>query len=312
MGRGVLFSLMALLLLSALFNIYETALRGQVMSDEGLQEAAAMAKVADKFANVKSNTIMLTANSAERAVDVRILPFDYNLGNNTVSFSTEIPARQEVIDDFLGGLNSLRIFLEDTNYSNEFDSIHTDINTLTPVDWGGTDRNVSFIALPQCMKFSILDQNTITLKFVCADYNYLSITRQDINISFTPANSFDAISCSFNSSPSCPDNDFNAQSPLPYMEIALGSSACPSCSLPQRARGHFDPAYESYVRIRCSDGNCSPVDVNLNEGIAINYGGPRIRLGLGLQLDSDIMELLFSDLNLAVSDIYFGIRRWRD
>ena len=144
-SKGLLFSLMVFLLLGSLMALRSASEHNQGALGAGLSESYAFRRVSDKYANVSKNLTDLTGNEAEKSVDQRILPFTYGLDGNAISVSFEVPVNSERVQNYIETLSAFRVFMEDTNYGKEYDSMRTDINTLNPVDWGGEDRIVSFV-----------------------------------------------------------------------------------------------------------------------------------------------------------------------
>jgi len=260
-GKGFLFSLMAFILVGSLIALHEVSLNQSSLLQDSINENNSFKKVSDKYANVKNNFVVLTENENEREIDQRILPFGYTYDSNSLSITSELPMRQSKIDVYLESLNAFRVFLEDVNYSQEFDSMNVDINTLIPVSWGGTSNNISYIIDPQCLKYSIIDSNQMTFEFVCADYNYMGIRRHDLNVAFKSVHDFNSLSCNFNGSATCFSDDFNSQSNIPYLNINLVDDECPNCNLGQTSiRGHFDPSQTSSVDVACTGATCTTPD----------------------------------------------------
>ena len=311
--RGILFSIMVFLLLASLLSLHTASLSHDNIYRSITNENNAFRKVADKFSNVKNNVIVLTTSEKEQEVDKRILPFSYSNDSNSIAIETGLPVRASEVDSYLSVLNAFRVFMEDTNYGNAFDSMHTDINTLLPQTWGGMDRNVSFLVEPQCTRFSILDENTLLLDSGCADFNYLSHRKQQIVLSLKNTHDFNSVACNFNGLGTCFNDDFNAQNSLPYLNVTLDAEECPSCFLAQpNIRGHFDPAMAGYIDVVCVGGGCTsePIGMDFSGATRIDFGGQRIDLNMLVEFDSDITGLGFNDANIGVDNRDFGIKRW--
>lgn len=312
-GKGVLFSLMIFILLGTLLALHQISFQQENILKEGISETNAFKKVSDKYANIKNNFMVLTTSAAEREVDQRILPFNYVIDSNSFDLNTSFPLRQTKIDSYLEILKAFELFLEDTNYSNEFDSMHIDINTLNPVSWGGNDTNISFIIQPQCLKYTIYDENLLEFDFVCDNYNYSTILRQDVNITLNSSHDFNSLACNFNGSATCFNNVFDPGDTNPYVNVTIFDSTCFNCQLSQTViRGHFDPGQTSNVTISCSGAGCITPDLNLNfsNKTTINFTGSVLEILVALDLNSGIDSLSFNDANISVENRYFGSKRW--
>ncbi|MFH1391219.1 MAG: hypothetical protein ABIH20_02815 [Candidatus Diapherotrites archaeon] len=312
MRKGVLFSIMILFLVGSLLSMYQISLK----QNSGLQEASstvnAFRKVSDKFSNIKNNFTTLTKNKQERLIDQRILPFNYLVDDNSFSIQTDLPLRAERIEAYLENLNAFRVFLEDTNYSKEFDSLNVDIDTLIPNSWGGSDRDISFEIQPQCLKYSILDSNKMMFEFVCADYNYMVIKKHDLNISLKSIHDFNSMVCNFNGSSTCFQDDYNAQQNTPYLNLNFNDSECPSCILTQTSvSGHFDPSQTSTINLSCSGAGCvSPqISIDFTDLTSIEFTGQAVELSYLLELDSNITSFDFADANILVENSIFNVKR---
>ena len=315
MQKGVFFTLMVFLLLMPLLALHTaTKLQGSSLST-AIAEADAFRAVSDKYSNIRRNASVLGTNTAESGIDMRILPFTYSVDANSFSLSTKLPVRQADVDSYLGIINGFRVFLEDTNYVNEFDSLRTDINTLTPAEWGGTDTDVSFVLRPQCVKYSILDSNTISFDSgnYCADYNYSSMRKQGITISLSSTHDFNALSCSFNGTSTCFADSFNPANPLPYINVALLDANCSKCALPQKTiSGHFDPAQASAMTLSCSGTGCvtPALQMDFTGKTTLAFSGQRLDITYVTGFPNDIDEFAFSDINFSVENTYFNAKRW--
>ena len=319
--KGVLFTLLAFILLLSVLSLHQLTEKRKNALESTVIESNAFGRVSDKYANIRNNFTVLGASEAERLVDERILPFNYSIDGKRFSISTTLPARQSQVNNFLETMNAFRVFIEDENYSNEFDSMRADLNTLLPTTWGGTDTNISFLVEPQCLKYSILDKNVQRLEFICEGYDYSAVKSQDVNIFLGVVHDFNfTVSCNFNNEPAsdCSDsnnlnNAFDPASTLPYLSIEIFDENCGSCTLNTATiRGHFDPAQESSVKMRCISPGCTMPDLDLNFAGAtiLEYGGELMSVSIAVDLNSAIEEFSFSDANISVENSYFGARVW--
>ncbi len=310
--KGILFSLMVLVLLGAILSLHYFSIRQDDILKETSSEANAFQRVSDKYANVKNNLKVLTTSEAEKDVDQRILPFEYDINGNRNEMSTELPSRQERTDAYLEILNAFRVFLEDSSFANEFDGLHSDVNIIVPESWGGTSKNVSFLLEPQCMKYSILDSNTLEFSVDCPENSYMEAVRQDINLTFRGVHDFNSIACSFNGSGLCFSSNYNSNNPLPYVSVDLNTADCYLCSLSQATiSGHFDPAQASTIIISCIGAGCTTPDLSLNFGgiTRMSYSGQRIDVNMGIDFNAAIESFSFNDANILIENRHFNAKR---
>ena len=119
--KGLLFTLMIFVLLAGLLSLSRVSVKRDSVLNSVLSESNAFVRASDKYSNISNQVVELAKNDAEREIDARILPFLYDIDGNIFSVSSEIPARQGRIDSYLENINAFRVFVEDANYSNEFD-----------------------------------------------------------------------------------------------------------------------------------------------------------------------------------------------
>src|SRR3989344_2244874 len=312
MRRGVLFSLMIFLLIMSILSLHSASQKNSVSLQEALTESAAFRKVSDKHSNVFNNFSRLSTNFTEKTIDERILPFSYEIDGNSLTIIADIPLAYGKIETYLSALNAYRVFLQDQNYQNEYDSLQVDINTLTPISWGGSDSNLSFTALPHCMKYYINDNNKQRFDFPCQGYTYASIVRQDINAALSAAHDFNSISCNFNGASLCFNQDFNSLDARPYLRIELLDANCTRCTLSQKIiRGHFDPSVQSSVYVSCVGLCSSPsLDMDFTNRPQYSFLGSPIKLRIKTDLNSAIEDFFFTDANILVQNPYFNASRW--
>ncbi|MCR4368402.1 MAG: hypothetical protein NUV67_00680, partial [archaeon] len=205
------------------------------------------------------------------------------------------------------------VFLEDKNYANAFDSLSVDVNIPTPQSWGGTDKNVSFDALPQCLRYSILDSNEMKLEFTCPDFNAMLVERQDLNFSLRTNHDFNALTCTINGASGCSYSDYNSQDSLPYFSVTFLDANCFNCALPSTVIGsHYDPLQENSVRMYCTGAACesSALDLNLSGGTThLRYAGQIMDAVIALEI-GEVESFSLADVNINVFNQTFGARRW--
>jgi len=136
MSKGVFFSVMMLMLITALLSLYTVAITKDNQINSNISEVNSFQRVSDKFANIKNNYIKLAISGNEKTIDQRIIPFVYDVNSQGININNKLPVRTTLIDSYLETMNAFKIFLEDANYSNEFDSLEVDINTIMSPLWG--------------------------------------------------------------------------------------------------------------------------------------------------------------------------------
>lgn len=312
--KGILFSVMVLLLLLALLSLHQTTRGTSYAVQDTESNINAYEKAADKYANIRHNSTVLSESSAEEQMNSRVLPFSYTIDSNRLGLALSLPTTTSV-ESYLEALNMFRVFSEDTNYNNEYDSLKVDINTLTPLSWGGSDTNVSLTVRPQCMKYSVLDDNSIALEFTCSNTDFRVVKRLDLNLMLDAGHDLNAVSCRFNGAANCPDNDYNSSNTLPYLSIQAIDANCLNCQLPQkRVRAHFNPIDENnFVQFKCVGASCTttPIDMNFASKALVRHNGSIIRVSIAMDFNSGIDSFELNDTNIAVENNYFGVKVWK-
>ncbi|MCR4369480.1 MAG: hypothetical protein NUV67_06265, partial [archaeon] len=113
MTRGVVFSLMVVLLLGATISLFLSSTDHSSEFSDAQSEMNAFRRVSDKYSNIQNNLSNLTLNEAEKQIDSRIIPFTYSSDANTFRIESSLPASKARIDYYLEALNSFGVFLED-------------------------------------------------------------------------------------------------------------------------------------------------------------------------------------------------------
>ncbi|GEM_PF-4791076 len=311
-SRGVLFSAMVLLLVLALLSLEHARLNSREWSQGSQNMLNAFAGAEGRFADLKSAIISLPQSAAAKQARAAALPFSYSFDSNALRVSSGLPVGDANATAYLESLNYLRIFGEQAG-PQQTGSQGIDINTPLPPSWGGTDRNLHFITRPQCLRYSILDDNSTVLDFACGGLDFNSVKRLDLNLTFSQNYGFTKTTCSFNGNSSCPDDNYNPSSGLPYLNLVFLDSACPDCELKKNPiRVHFNPAQNNSVELSCNGQNCDspPLTLTFTSKATLRFSGQRAGLSFGIDMNSAIDSFAFSDANLSVRDDYFGIRVW--
>ena len=322
MKKGVLFSLIVFILLSLLLTVVLLTQKQGNSSETALVDASVYKKVSDKYSNVASTSFVLGKAEAESLIDQRLLPFNYSIDENTFTTSFDLPISNSKVNNYLSSLNEFKIFITNDEYSNEYDSMLVDFNTLLSDSWGGNDLNLHFNIHPQCIDYKLTDLNEVSFSSECSDFNYFSIIRQDLNITLDSSHDFNAISCNFNGASSGPSNctgvfdkiTFDPADPRPYLHFEIFDSECPLCMLSQTIiSGHFDPLQESTATISCTGATCATpgLDLNFNKATTLHYTGAQIGTSIAFDFNHSVDLFEFNDVNVSVENSYFGTKRWR-
>ena len=313
MPKGVLFSVMVLMLITALLSLYAVAITKDNQINSNVSEVNSFQRVSDKFANIKNNYTKLAISGNEKTIDQRIIPFMYDVNSQGITINTKIPVRRTIMDSYLETMNVFKVFLEDTDYNNEFDSLEVDINTIMPPLWGGSYELISFLIKPQELLYSITDDNSLLFNFIGEDYNYFSMKKQEIEIIPYSGSDFNSVSCYFNGLTTCLNEDYNSNETLPYLRVFFNDSSCSNCSLSQNTiKGHFNPLQRSTIKLSCIGTTCISQDFDLNFSnlTKIQHNGSSAEINIFIDLNSTVEEFYFNDANILVKNESFGTKRW--
>ena len=311
--KGVLFSVMVLFLLLAVFGMQQSSSRAGYSISDAENSINAYSSACSKYANVRAAILQLPSGGDEKTMRERFLPFTYGIDSNRISLAFDFPARPDRVQSYLEVLNYYRVFTEDMNYGSEYDSMQTDINMPVPQSWGGSGRDISFRELPHCFEYSVTDYNTSAISFSCEGHDFNSVKRIDLNISLNNAHDFNSLSCTFNGVHSCPDNDYNSLNSNPYLNFSILDSECASCGIsPKRVRGHYSIGVQNNILLKCIGPSCtSPqMDLNFSQSAVFRYNGGRAAVSIAADLNSGIESFSSNDVNISVSNDAFGVEFW--
>jgi hypothetical protein len=311
--KGIIFTIMALVLIATIATLYMSEKEVEKGRREALIKNSSFNKVSSKYSDIKQSMLSLPLAGKEKENAERILPFNYGVDGNSFWVGFDLPDSSNKTQTYLETLNAAKIFLD-----NEWRSEGVAINASFPLpySWGATNSSVSFLVMPQCMKFLLKDENNVSFEFKCQDYEISNAKKIDINISLKPGLDFNSMDCKINDYLSCNQNyDYNSYDNRPYINIKFLDQNCTSCFIPyKKIRTHFDPSEENFLELKCSGANCKnpPMDINFSNSIEISYSGKKIEVKYNIDFNSKITEFLLGDANFSATDVYFGARRWNN
>lgn len=313
MQKGIIFTIMALVLIAAIATLYVSEKEIEKGRRESLIKASSFNKVSSKYGDIKQSILSLPLAGKEKENAERILPFNYGFDGNSFWVRFDLPDSSNKIQGYLETLNAAKIFLE---REWESEGIAIDASFPLPYSWGAANSSVSFLVMPQCMEFFLKDENNVSFAFKCPDYDISNAKTIDINISLKPGLDFNSMNCKINDYLSCNQNyDYNISDNRPYINIEFLDQNCSSCSIPyKKIRTHFDPSEENFLQIKCTGSNCKnpPLDINFSDSIIISYSGAKVDVKYNIDFNSKIKEFLLGDANFSATDVYFGARRWNN
>ncbi|MDO8624932.1 MAG: hypothetical protein Q7R47_02530, partial [Candidatus Diapherotrites archaeon] len=188
-SRGVFLTLMVFMMVISVLVIFQSNAQTREARNESLVEQTVLDSVNDQFEQTYFELVQLGKTGSEKRVQVRGLPFDYDLNDHVLQIRSTIPLRKDRLNSFYDYTNSYAVFLK-TKVLEARRSLDTTLD-LTPSKLDGPWTSpskfpmVQYVIAPQCAVYKINDLNTDP-----AGINYFAVW-------------------SANASHGCP-NDFNA------------------------------------------------------------------------------------------------------
>lgn len=314
--RGIFFTIMTLFLMSLVVASFDLLTEEKAGYEKGNSMVFAMKATSSFLRSLESS---FSGYEKNQTINERLLPFNYSIDGNTIRITTELPAMEEKVNIFFDFMNSYKILLDDTNYSNAYLGFTTDLNVPKNSVWGGSDKNISFLFSPIYTRLTIADLNTVSFSPSSMDFNSSNIRTVDVNITIPNGlrHDFNRLDCSlYGYGAVCPDNDFNYLDSKPYLNFDVNYSDCPECVLDgvqANVRGHIDLSGANTLRLYCSglDCNSSSITITANPLPFVVNNGKYVDLSISIQATANIDELYFDDYNASVKALVFGAKSER-
>ncbi len=306
--RGIIFSLVVLLLLLNLIALKSIYSQSKMVVSQGSVEALGFESVQGLYNDIVHNAVEFGASSSDFSVTQRIFPFEMQIDDNRIVVEQEIPIKLDELHVFFDAVNSFEVWLEDSNYTNFFSGLVVDVNTIKNNEWSGSEVGVSVFALPSCLKYSVFDENRtgFGMDTLCEpSFDFNSVISYDVNVFLDDTVDFNLVSCSFDGNLICPQDDFNSLSQLPFVEINFFDENCSACQLdPQRIGKHFNPFAQNRVNVLCSGALCQTPDLNITiSGFPqVSYKGTRQSFSFGVLFDHEVTSTSFFDFNFSIEN----------
>jgi hypothetical protein len=309
MQKGILFSFLVLMLLMNLAALDKLFANGND-ADSFFTKISALNSVGNKTANLDESVAILYDQTGNYFGKQRHLPFSFSADKNIVVFSQTLPEKQSVIDVFYDSINAFAILAKN---SSTYDGLRTDANTLSNSKWGGTSRKITVSMLPQCFGYSIDDTNAIEVGGSCGPFDFNSLKRIDVNVLVSDSEDFNSVSCTFGASSACPSTSFDASNNNAYFSLQIMDANCTACAIPQSSKtvyGYFNPALNNSMTISCvsTEGACTsgPIEISLSNKLTISHNETSNDLLIGLDFNSEIESIVFSDFNSISTSLVYG------
>lgn len=322
-NRGILFTLMTLLIILSLLTFISVVEQGMSESQQ-LGYVTTFLRSAEKFSNIERNIIILDKTEPITNLSERVLPFIYIVDDNTLSIIQELPLKESDFDSFYDTINIYEIFEEDKNYPRAYTGIDVSIDTLKNPLWGGTSNELVFLIDPFCFEFreSGLDVMSVgkSAHEKCSGvFDPNVIRRIDVNVTIVQfAEDYNVISCN---SGSCDGSvwhqEFDEGNSEPYFELEIIDNDCGNCNLDNNEKKisrHYNSASIYVIELKCvpgvPGGICisDSVIVTLSDGLAIEHtSDERIVSEIKTEFKSDIDKFYFPDFDVNVTETDFNV-----
>ncbi len=315
-SKGVLFTLMALVLALLLLGFAFKINSAYLESEKNSFSSIALNQIKDKYANIASIKDFYREGTLKSYFE-RVIPFTYSIDENTISFTQELPLKKVILRNYFDYINSYKIFVESNN-SLIYDGIDVNVETTENSFWGGTDTNIVFLVKPQCKKYAVTDYNSMYFygSQECQQgFDIDLITRIDINITVDSDADYNALNCDFGGDTNCYQEIFVPADANPFIEINLIDANCTNCDLNSATRKitkHFNPAASNTITFYCIGGSCNsdPIEIFFNENnTEIKHDGTAIQAKVQFEFTSKIKEFELYDLNFTLTDNRFNITK---
>ena len=310
--RGIFFTLMTFLMAFNIILLIGVATENNRDNQEIFTLMSSFISVNNKSNNIYRDAILYDQTGSSAAIEQRILPFSLSLDENRINIATNLPVESSRINSYIDSLNALKIFLEDSNYSNAFDGIEVSIDTIQDVRWGGTAKGVSFITYPFCLEYKISGINQITYGAgSCLEgFDISNVRRFDLNLTVIESSEdLNYVSCNFGGIPGCPQNSFDSMDSRPFFELEIDDGDCGSCAFGAPdllVSTHYDAGTNNYLNIWCGPGtDCAyseTISIAVGEGFSVTRnGGFAISIEMAADFNSGVDSFEANDFNFTLT-----------
>ncbi len=310
--KGIFFTIMTFLMAFNVILLIGVATENNQDNQEVFSLMSSFISVNNKSNNLYRDAILYDQTGSAAAIEQRILPFSMSLDENRINITTTLPVESSRMNSYIDSLNAMKIFLEDSNYSNAFDGIEVSIDTIQDTRWGGTDDSVSFIAYPFCMEYKISGLNQIAYgPGNCMDVFEISdVRRFDLNVIITNGSEdLNMVSCTFGGVTGCPQNSVDPMDLRPFFELEIDDSSCGSCAFGAGdllVSTHYDPAANNDITIWCSPGTDCPysetISVSVGDGFSVaRNDGSSVSTEMAVDFNSSISSFDANDFNYTLT-----------
>lgn len=309
-SKGVLFTILALIFVLSIIGLNESIKEARQGNLESRITVNAINTAGNKYNTLLRDLVNLDKNGKSKQVQERFLPFNYEIQNSRITIMQELPLSGIAWKNYFDILNALRVFSEDFNYSNVFDSLKTEFETIKNPEWNGSSEEITHLITPQCLGFSVMndyDKNDYKKAVLKPEetqecsFSESEIAKIDLNIVINEsAEDFNAAESKLASFGSIP------------LEIRINNTAClPNCQIADENK-----TINAFLSVQ--DKNLTIQGVNsktitirtVNNSIEVEHEGPsKINANFGIIFQNDFQEFKLKDFNVTVRNEDFNISK---
>ncbi len=228
--KGIFLTFMAFLLVGTVLALNISVNQSEIEQKQNLVKEIAFRNTNNRFNNIIQQIAVVKEGYAGNAYS-RFMPFEkFTTGDNWIRIEQTLPVDETFLEKTYDTLNLFAVFAEEKGAEGTEIAVH---DALQNTAWGGSENypEISYIVLPQCLKISIGNEDSIGIpKFESGsiaggdpcDFDETSIESHEIEIHFD-ADNFQLLQCGGVFSP-CGENGYPEEEY--YTEITLVLDNC--------------------------------------------------------------------------------------
>lgn len=310
--RGVLFTFLTFLMVGLVVSVIVFSVDVNNRSARNTVDISVLNAINAKYDDITDDIITLDHPIGVPSIRQRIFPFTYSIDANIFHVNQTIPISSGKLESYFDLIHAYRIFVMDEDANNTYDGVNVTLDLPIPPGWGGAASGANFNILPQCVQYSLLDENAFhfesSSELGCANGFDISISVQriDINLSFpTPVDDYNRLTCSVAGDSNCFNVPFDPDSPYPYISIQMDDTNCADCDLSaseKLVQGHFDPEFWNSITYSCSGSSCVSEDITIQfgEGIRFTHDSTPVLVQMDVTFVETISTFYYQDANYSV------------
>ncbi len=200
--KGIFLTFMAFLLVGTILALSVSVNQSGIGQEQNIVKEAAFSSTNNRFNNIIQQIAVVKEGYAGNAYS-RFMPFEkFTTGDNWIKIKQTLPVDETFLEKTYDALNLVAVFAEEKGAEGTEIAVH---DALQNTAWGGSENypEISYIVLPQCLKISIGNEDSIGIpRFESGsiadgdpcDFDETSIESHEIEIHFD-ADNFQLLQC---------------------------------------------------------------------------------------------------------------------